>query len=100
MKEVKTKKYKGSLVLKIALLCFGVYIVFTLISQQVKINEKKTELLNLSNEVTAQEVKNDEIQHSIDDEQNGDAAYAEQYARSELDYAKQGERVYVNIDGN
>lgn len=100
IKELKINKYKGSLILKIALLCFAAYIIFTLISQQITISEKTSELNGLSDQVKAQEIKNQEIQYAIDEELAGDKQYAEEYARGELGYAKQGERVYVNIGGN
>lgn len=100
LQEVKVKKYKGSLILKISLLCFVAYVVFTLISQQMSISDKKAELDALNGQVKAQEIKNQEIQYTIDEELSGDKSYAEEYARSELGYAKQGERVFVNIGGN
>lgn len=100
LKEIKQQKYKGSLILKISILCLVAYVVFTLVSQQVSISEKKAELEDLENQVKIQEMKNQEIQYTIDEELSGDKAYAEEYARSELGYAKQGERVFVNIGGN
>ena len=45
MHEVKTSKQKGSLILKIAVAAFACYIIYLLISQQVSINNKKTEIL-------------------------------------------------------
>ena len=94
------KKYKGSFVLKLALVCLAAYFVFTLINQQIVISEKKSELDILQEQVKTQEMKNQDIQYTIDEELSGDKKYAEEYARSELDYAKQGERVFVNIGGN
>lgn len=100
MQEVKTKKYKGSLLLKFAVLSFVMYVIYLLISQQIGIGQKQAELGNIQQQVTAQQTKNEEIQYTIEDEKNGNDGYAEEYARSELDYAKQGERVFVNIGGN
>ena len=94
------KKYKGSFVLKLALVCLTAYFVFTLVNQQIIISEKKSELDILQSQVKTQEMKNQDIQYTIDEELSGDKKYAEEYARSELDYAKQGERVFVNIGGN
>ena len=96
----KVKKYKGSFILKLALVCLAGYFVFTLVNQQIAIGEKKSELAQLQNQVKTQEMKNEDIQYTIDGEISGDKKYAEEYARSELDYAKQGERVFVNIGGN
>lgn len=100
MKELKTKKYKGSLILKLAIMASLVFVAVTLINQQLQIHEKKAALSVLDAQVKVQEIKNKEIQYSIDEGIKGDAKYAEEYARSELDYAKQGERVYVNVGGN
>ena len=100
LKAITQKKYKGSLILKVSLLCLVVYVLFTLVSQQVSIGEKKAELEALEDQMRQQEMKNQEIQYTIEEEQAGDKSYAEEYARSELGYAKQGERVFVNIGGN
>jgi cell division protein FtsB len=100
MQEVKTKKYKGSLLLKFAIFSFVIYILYLIVSQQINISDKKTELNDIQQQVTAQQNRNEEIQYTIDEEQSGQDEYAEEYARSELDYAKQGERVFVNIGGN
>ena len=100
VKKDKTKQYKGSIVLKISLLCLAAYFIFTLISQQISISEKKQELELKNNQIKTQQTNNDELQYQIDEEASGDKKYAEEYARSELGYAKQGERVFVNIGGN
>ena len=47
MQEVKTKKYKGSLLLKIAVFSFAFFMVSMLVSQQVLIGQKKAELAEL-----------------------------------------------------
>ena len=100
IKEVKTKKYKGSILLKIALICFAIYLIFILISQQSEVNKKKEEYLALQNEIAFQEDVNKEIEYSIEKNAAGVDEYAEEYARSELDYVKQGEKVFVDVGGN
>ena len=100
IKEVKLNKYKGSLLLKIALVCLAVYLVFILISQQSQVKNKQAEFAALQNEIKLQQEVNDEIEYSIEKNASGADEYAEEYARSELGYVKQGERVFVDIGGN
>jgi len=80
MHEVKTKKQKGSLVLKIAVAAFAIYIVYLLISQQVSINNKKSELAEMDNQIAAQEMKNEELKYALEAEGSGTYEYAEEYA--------------------
>lgn len=100
MQEVKTKKYKGSLLLKIAIFCFAVFLVAMLISQQVSINQKKTELDELEQALREQEVVNDELRYELEGEDTDSDEYAEKVARRELDFVKPGERVFYNVGGN
>ena len=54
----------------------------------------------LQNDILQQEQVNHEIEYSIEKNALGVDEYAEEYARSELDYVKQGEKVFVDIGGN
>jgi cell division protein FtsB len=91
-------KYKGSFLLKFAVLCFAVFILVSLIGQQLQIGQKREELQALQEQLETQNVRNEEIQNSLDN--SGDLAeYAERRARSDLDYAKPGERVFVDVGG-
>ncbi len=98
MRELKMDKYKGSFLLKFAVLCFAVFILVSLIGQQLQIGQKREELQALQEQLETQNVRNEEIQNSLDN--SGDLAeYAERRARSDLDYAKPGERVFVDVGG-
>ncbi len=88
------------LVLCIVILVFTVYSVVTLVDLYSQISEKKSELESIQDEITVQEIKNDEMNdlyNSSDEEFSG---YVEQIAREDLDYIKQGERVFVNVSGD
>ncbi len=99
MRELKMEKYKGSFLLKFAVLCFAVFILVSLIGQQLQISEKREELQTLQEQLDTQNTRNEEIKNSL--ENSGDLAeYAERRARSELDYAKPGERVFVDVGGS
>ena len=98
MREVTAEKSRGSRLLKIALLCLVVYFAYILISQQMAIGEKRQQLSSLQQEIYVQELSNNELRHDIESNTGGDE-HLESVARSELDYAKSGERVFVNIAG-
>lgn len=100
MREVKTKKYKGSLLLKIAIVCFAVFLLMMLISQFFQIGKKQAELNDLKEQLRQQQLVNDELRYDLEGEDTGTDEYAEKVARRELDYVKPGERVFYNIGGN
>ena len=97
---VKEKdKYKGSLILKIAVLCCAAFFLVSLVGQQIRIKEKQEELEVLQAQLKTQQIKNEELKNSL--EKGGDLAdYAEKVARRDLDYAKPGERVFIDIGGS
>lgn len=100
MKVIKQKKQKGSILLRIAILAFAAYIVVALVNQQVQISEKRQQLTDLQQQLKVQEIKNDDIKHALKSGANANSDYIERVAREELDFAKPGERVFVNISGN
>ncbi len=100
LKEVKVNKYKGSFILKISLFSLIVFVLATLINQQITISEMTDKLDSTNMMISEQLTVNEELQYSIDEGRAGGDVFAENYARSELNYAKQGERVFVNIGGN
>lgn len=100
MREIKKKKkYKSSVLLRIALFCLAAYVLATMISQQVQISQKKEQLSNLQGQIRVQEIQNDEIRHSLKAGKTESGEYAQRLARKELDYAKPGERVFVIVSG-
>lgn len=98
MHELKIDKYKGSFLLKFAVLCFAVFILVSLVGQQFQIMDKRQELEDLQQQLSTQNARNEEIQNSLENS-GGMAEYAERKARSELDYAKPGERVFIDVGG-
>ena len=87
MHELKIDKYKGSFLLKFAVLCFAVFILVSLVGQQFQIMDKRQQLEDLQQKLSTQNARNKEIQNSLENS-GGMAEYAERKARSELDYAK------------
>ena len=96
MKELIMEKYKGSILLKFAVLCFAAFVVVSLIGQQFQISDKREELQALETQLATQNARNEEIRNSLENS-SGLEEYAERQARSELDYAKPGERVFVDV---
>ena len=100
MKVIKRKKQRGSLLLKLAIFAFAAYIVFALVNQQVQINEKSQELADLQEQVETQKIKNEDMKHALNADEEETKEYIERVAREDLNYAKPGERVFVNIAGD
>lgn len=99
MKIIRGRRKKKNILLRFAVVVFAGYFLFLLISQQIEIQQKRTQLSQVKQEIELQEIKNNDIENSLDSGTDSDAAYIEQKAREELGYAKPGERVYINIAG-
>ena len=100
MRVIKAKKQKGSFLLRIAILAFAVYVTVSLVNQQVQIAEKPRQLEELNQVIQEQQIKNEDLKHSLGEDGAANGDYIERVAREGLDYAKPGERVFVNIAGN
>ena len=98
MRELKLDRYNGSFLLKVAVFCFAVFILVSLVGQYSRIGEKEEQLQALQQQLSAQDTRNEEIRNSLEDE-DGLAEYAERKARAEMDYAKPEERVFVDVGG-
>lgn len=102
VKEVKISKKKKSsrfILLYIAIGVFTIYAVYALITQYSQINSKQSELDSLNEQISVQEIKNDELTdiYNLSDKDNED--YIEEKAKED-GYLHQGERVFVNISGD
>jgi cell division protein FtsB len=98
MQEIKKRKVKKSFLLRFAVFIFAVYMVWGLVNQQIKINEKRQQLSKINQQMQIQEIKNGEIKNALASSGNN-SDYIEQKAREDLGYAKPGERVFINIAG-
>ena len=81
-------------------LIFAVYSVVTLISLYSQIGQKKSELESIKDEIAIQEIKNEEMNELYNSSDEEFSGYIEQIAREDLDYIKDGERVFVNVAGD
>ena len=100
MKVIKKKKQKGSFLLRTAVFAFAVYIVVALAQQQLLISQKRQELASVKQQIQVQEVKIEDIKHALSANTKENSDYIERVARESLNFAKPGERVFVNIAGN
>ncbi len=96
----KPKRRKRSIILRIALLAFAVYIVASIVNQQIQIGQKKQELSMVSQQLNAQNLKNEELKTALETGTTNSDEFIERKAREELHYVKPNERVFVNIAGD
>ena len=102
MEEKNARSYRGSLLLKAALVGLALFLLGTLFVWQTKIAGKQEELGQLRTRIAAQELKNQELRKAVDalDTPEGLASYAERKARDDLGYAMPGERIFVDAGGS
>ncbi|MCY1713171.1 FtsB family cell division protein [Caproiciproducens galactitolivorans] len=100
MKVIKNKKQKSSLLLRLAVFAFALYAAVSLVNQQILISQKRQELDTIKQKIVVQEIKNEDMKHALQTGTNGNSDYIERVARESLNFAKPGERVFVNIAGN
>lgn len=100
MKVIKKQKPKKRILLHLAIFIFAVYMFWGLVNQQIKISDKRRQLAQTKQQIQVQEIKNKDLENALKTGVDSSSDYIEQKARDELDYAKPGERVFVNIAGN
>lgn len=96
IEPAKKPKKKRRFILVACLAVFLVYAVATLVSQQIQINQKQSELTELEDKIEIQEIKNDDAKELYNSEET-DELYR-QKAR-ESGYAEPDERVFINVAG-
>ena len=103
IKEVKPKKKKISkrfILLYIAIFAFALYAAITIITQHTQINEKRAELEALQQELQIVDIENEYLEEVKNYTGEDLDEFVEDKAREDLDYVKNGERVFVNVSGN
>lgn len=99
MKVIKGPKPNRSFLLRTAVLVFAAYLFVMLVNQQVQIQEKRRLLSQTRQQIQIQEIKTEDLKHALS-AGTGNSDYIEREAREGLNYAKPGERVFINIAGN
>lgn len=98
MKTQEQKKPGKGIILKLIAVGFALYILYSMISIQADINNKKEELSMLEAERKAMQVKNDELQKTLDS--YGTDEFIEDQARDKLGYAYPDEHFYIDVSGS
>lgn len=95
--NAKRKKHNKSLFLRIALLCFAVYMVYSMISLQAQLAQKKQELQKELDAINEQKMSIDEINQLL--KSGSKDELIERAARDKLDFVFKNEEVYEDISG-
>ena len=97
--EASTPKKRGGFVRVVAFSAFilvGLFVVVSIVSSNMKINEYRKQYDDLVTQTAAVEDANDEIRRFLDDGADM-SEYIENMARDKLDYARPDERVYYIV---
>lgn len=89
------KTRRVSLIAKAALLVAAVWSAFTIVSVQLKIMAKESEMAELQQQIEVQKLENRQIQDVLDS--GDDAEYIARIAREKLGYITPGQKVFVDI---
>lgn len=95
--KAKEQKRKKNLLLRVAVIAFGVYLLYSMIATQANISEKKAELDTLRQEYSEMLIRNEELQKTLDS--YGTDEFIEEQARSKLGYAYPDEHFYIDVSG-
>lgn len=89
--------HKGNvwnIVITLIVIAFAVYFVYTIISQQVTINQKSKEIETLQSKVDAAAEESKRLEQEI--ESLNDPEYLERIAREKLGLVRPNERVFID----
>jgi len=100
MRVLENQKPKKSFLLRLAVFAFAAYMLVSLVNQQIEVQKERRELETVKQQIQIQEIQNEDLKHAFSSGANNKSDYIERKAREELDYAKPGERVFVNIAGH
>ena len=100
MKVIKGQKPNRSFLLRVAIFVFAAYTLIILVNQQIQIQDKRKQLSDIKQQIQIQEIKNEDLKQALSAGADNSSDYIEQEAREGLNYAKPGERVFINIAGN
>lgn len=75
-------------------IAFAIYFVYTIVSQQVTINQKSKEIETLQSKVDAAEEESKRLEQEI--ESLNDPEYLERIAREKLGLVRPNERVFID----
>lgn len=103
LKLLSNKKKRRPLrytVLCAVFVVFLIYSVFTIASINKQIKEKNSQYDAIKSEIHIQELKNSELEHVLNYSDEEYLEYVINKAHNDLDYVRQGERVFIISAGN
>ena len=94
----KAKSHSGSIILRILIVVFCAYLIYSLGSLFVELNAGKTELAGIENQKRQTQADIDELDKLLSEGTNEEII--EKAARERLGYVFSNEIVYMDISGN
>lgn len=95
--KAERKRRNRSIIFRLALLCFAVYMVYSMISLQAQLAQKKQELQKELDAISEQKMSIDEINQLL--KSGSKDELIERAARDKLDFVFKNEEVYEDISG-
>ena len=86
------KKKRGSIILRITLLVFAVYMIYSLSTLQIELAEKKKQLSEIQVTKAEKQMKVDELTSLLENGTEKD--FIEKAAREKLNYVYRNEQIY------
>lgn len=93
--KLKSEKKHKSILFRLILVGIVGFVLVQIISMQIEISQKKSELDSISNELNSVLVSNEQLKRYASDENKME--YIEQIARDQLDYSYSDETVYYFV---
>lgn len=97
-KPVRNKTKFTSIAARLALCALGLYLIVSLVMEQVEIVSMRHSLEAAQEQLTTQQQQNDELRRVIESGNEDD--YIERVAREKLGYARQNERIFQDTTSN
>lgn len=102
--NINSSSFLGSNVVKgvivLLFIAFAIYSIVTVLNLNSQISSKKAEYKEINDKIKVQQIKNEEMEKMVNYKGDALSKYIERVARDELDYVKNGERVFVNVSGD
>lgn len=93
--KLKSGKKHKSVLLRILMVGIVGFFLIQIVSMQIEISQKKSELDSINNDLNSVLVSNEQLQRYTSDENKME--YIEQIARDQLDYSYSDETVYYFV---
>lgn len=100
LKKQNSKRPIRHFIIGGAFIIFLICSVFTIASIKKQVREQGDRLDAINNQLSIQELKNSELKHVLNYSDEEYLEYVINKAHNDLDYVRQGERVFINSAGN